>query len=192
MKPGRRAVGKQESGFALLFVFAMAAMVSIMLYMELPRVAFQAQREKEELLIERGEQYVRAIQLYMRKFPGRYPASIDQLENTNNIRFLRRRYKDPMTNSDDWRLIHAGPGGVLLDSLVQKPPQVKQEGQMGSSIGTPIGSSGQASDPNAPAVPSMVPRLRPSESAGGTVVMPGFAGSTSPGWNPEAPGQPVA
>src|SRR5712692_6039512 len=109
-----------ESGVALLLVFAMAAAVAIMLYLELPRVAFEAQRNKEELLIERGGQYQRAIQLYFRKFK-QYPATIEQLENTNNVRFLRRRYVDPLTGKDEWRLIHVGPGGVFTDSLTRKP-----------------------------------------------------------------------
>ncbi len=115
----------------------MAAIVSVMLYLELPRVAFEAQRGREELLIQRGEQYARAIKLYMRKFPGKYPASIEQLENTNNIRFLRRRYKDPMTGSDEWRIIHAGPGGILTDSLVQKPPQTKKDGASSAPASEP-------------------------------------------------------
>ena len=64
MKKTRRG----ESGFALLLVFAMAATIALLLYMELPRVAFERQREQEALLIARGEQYKRAIQLYFRKF----------------------------------------------------------------------------------------------------------------------------
>ena len=46
-----------ESGFAMLLVFLMAASIAIMLYMQLPRAAFEAQRAKEEMLQERGEQY---------------------------------------------------------------------------------------------------------------------------------------
>jgi type II secretory pathway pseudopilin PulG len=111
----------REDGFALLLVFAMAAAVAILLYTEMPRVAFEAQRTREQMLIDRGEQYQRAIQLYVRKMQ-RYPARIEDLENTNSIRFLRRRYPDPMTGKDDWRLVHVGPGGVLLDSKVQKQP----------------------------------------------------------------------
>jgi len=107
-----------ESGYAMLLVFLMAAMIAIMLYREMPRVAFEAQRAKEELLIERGEQYKRAIQLFVRKV-NRYPASIDELESLNNTRFLRKRYIDPITGKDKWRLIHIN-GGVLTDSIIPK------------------------------------------------------------------------
>jgi hypothetical protein len=98
----------------------MAATVAIMLYMQLPRVAFEAQRDREQLLIDRGEQYTRAVQLYVHKF-NRFPADMDALENTQNIRFLRRRYIDPMTGKNEWRLVHVGPGGVFTDSLVHAP-----------------------------------------------------------------------
>src|SRR5437763_633547 len=109
-----------ESGYALLLIFAMAAMAAIMLYSQLPRVAFEAQRDKEQLLIDRGEQYSRAIQLFVRKY-NRFPQDMDALENTQSIRFLRRKYKDPITGKDEWRLIHVGPGGVFTDSLVYGP-----------------------------------------------------------------------
>jgi len=114
-----------ESGFALLLIFAMAAAVGLTLYIALPRFAFEAQRDKEQLLIERGEQYQRAIQLYFRKFK-QYPASLEQLESTNNVRFLRRRYVDPMTGKAEWRLIHVGPGGIFTDSLTRKPKDQKK------------------------------------------------------------------
>src|SRR5258707_1877497 len=96
---GRKAKAGEE-GFVLLLIFAMAAAVGLMLYMELPRVSFEAQRNREQLLIERGEQYKRAIQLYFRKFKT-YPASIEQLANTTNVRFLRLRYTDPLTGNNE-------------------------------------------------------------------------------------------
>ena len=110
-----------ERGFALLLVFLLAAAVALMLYQQMPRVAFESQREKEQLLIGRGEQYKRAIQMYFVAFK-KYPSKIEDLENTNNQRFLRRRYIDPMTGKDEWRLIHVNAAGQLTDSQVQKPP----------------------------------------------------------------------
>ena len=78
-----------ESGYALLMVFLLAATIAIGFYAVVPRVAFESQRDKEQLLVDRGEQYKRAIQLYYRKF-RKYPVKMDDLENTSNIRFLRR------------------------------------------------------------------------------------------------------
>ncbi len=124
---------RRERGSALLIVFLFAAMIAIMLYMELPVAAFEAQRNKEQLLIDRGHEYAHAVKLFVRKF-GMYPASIDQLENTNRMRFLRARYKDPFTGKDDWRLLHAGPNGQLLDSKVN--PLGNTPNGTGSSSGT--------------------------------------------------------
>ncbi|HEX8985298.1 MAG TPA: hypothetical protein VF767_07700, partial [Bryobacteraceae bacterium] len=117
---------QSESGYALLLVMVMAAVIAVMLYQEMPRVVFEGQRAKEDLLVQRGEQYYRAIQLFVRRMRT-YPPTIEALENTNNIRFLRRRYKDPMTGKDDWRIIHAGPGGIFTDSVTRKPPQTKDK-----------------------------------------------------------------
>ena len=114
-----------ESGFAMLLVFLMAASIAITLYMQLPRAAFEAQRAKEEMLQERGEQYVRAIQLYVAKWRS-YPPSMDSLEKANGQRYLRRRYKDPMTGKDEWRLIHVNAAGQLVDSLIKKKEEEKK------------------------------------------------------------------
>ena len=116
-----------ESGYALLLVFLMAAIIALALYAELPRVAFEAQRAKEQLLIERGEQYKRAIQVFVRKI-NRYPSTIEELENTNNFRFLRKRYIDPMTGNDKWRLIHVN-GGMLTDSIIPQGKPGQGQGQ---------------------------------------------------------------
>src|ERR1039457_4282679 len=119
LAPHPRSRRRNQRGFALLLVFLMASIVAIMLYMELPRAAMQAQRDKEEMLIDRGEQYKRAIQLFVTK-THRYPAEIKDLENFNNQRFLRQRYADPMTGKDEWRLVHI-QNGMLTDSKVTKP-----------------------------------------------------------------------
>lgn len=120
-----------QRGSALLIVFVFAAFVAIMLYREMPVFAFEAQRQKEQLLVDRGAQYKRGVKLFYKKF-GMYPASLDQLENTNRLRFLRHRYKDPLTDKDDWRLLHMGPGGMLVDSKV-KP--LKTNNQAGNASG---------------------------------------------------------
>ena len=124
----------QERGSALLIVFVFAAIIAIALYREMPVAAFEARRQKEQTLIDRGHEYQRAVQLYYRKFQGRYPASFETLENSNNMRFLRRRYTDPFTGKDDWRLLHAGPAGQLMDSKVANSNINGVFGQSGSNL----------------------------------------------------------
>ena len=72
-----------------------------------PAIKTQIQRDREEEMIHRGAQYSRAIKKYFKKF-GRYPGTIEQLENTNNLRFLRKQYKDPMSADGKWKLLHVG------------------------------------------------------------------------------------
>ncbi len=109
----------------MLLVFVMAAAIAITLYMEVPRIAFESQRAREQMAIDRGLQYERAIQLFYRKYHT-YPQTLDDLETSRNIRFLRHRYLDPLTGKD-WRLLHVGPAGQLTDSLVQ--PRGSASGQ---------------------------------------------------------------
>lgn len=107
----RREQGKQifsrEAGYTLIAVLFLVVMVLIALSAAAPRMAADIERDREVELIHRGQQYIRAIKLYYKRF-GSYPPSVDALMKTNEIRFLRKRYKDPMTGKDDWHLIHFG------------------------------------------------------------------------------------
>jgi hypothetical protein len=58
--------------------------------------------------------------LYYKKF-GRYPATIEQLENSNNIRYLRKRYVDPLTGKDDYRLIAVGQNKTTVKGFFGEP-----------------------------------------------------------------------
>src|SRR2546429_9585940 len=110
---------QQERGFALLLVFLLAAPIAISLYMELPRVAFETQRNRELLTVDRAQQYQRAIQLFVRA-NKRYPSKIEDLETFNDKRYLRHRFKDPLTGKDDWRFVPVGPNGMLTGARVEK------------------------------------------------------------------------
>jgi len=59
-------------------------------------VAFEAQRDKEQLLIDRGEQYSRGDSLFVRKY-NRFPRTWMRWKNTQSIRFLRQEIQ----RSDD-------------------------------------------------------------------------------------------
>ena len=132
-----RARREGQRGFVLLALLFASAAIAIQVAVLLPRAAMQAQRVREERLIYRGEQYKRAIELYFRKHQ-KYPQELDDLEDTNGVRYLRRRYKDPLTGEDEWRLIHMGPDGRFKDSLIydqEDPEQGQFPGQRGSQSG---------------------------------------------------------
>jgi hypothetical protein len=80
-------------------------------------VKFANQRDQEQEMIHRGVQYSRAIRTYYKKF-GRYPTKLEDLDNTNNLRYLRKHYKDPLNckngKCEDFKLLHYGEPGVTL------------------------------------------------------------------------------
>jgi len=73
------------------------ALLSLALSVVMPSWKTLIQREKEEELIWRGQQYDRAIQLYRKKNAAPGAPSVDKLVEG---RFLRKKYKDPITNAD--------------------------------------------------------------------------------------------
>ena len=121
----------------------MVLLLTIALAIAAPRIAESIRRDKEEETIHRGKQYARAIQMYFGKY-NRYPNSIDQLMKTDNMRFLRKRYKDPMTGKDDWRIIHLGEAKVPAMGLFGQQAPMMQNGitPTGATNGTGSASNG--------------------------------------------------
>lgn len=80
---------------ALLVGMSVAAVLMSAL---LPTWKTMARREKEAELVFRGEQYIRAIgQFQRRNGPGVLPPNLDVLVSQ---KFLRKKYKDPITGQD--------------------------------------------------------------------------------------------
>ena len=98
---------------ALLISLSVMALVMTAV---MPTWKQMAQREKEAELVFRGTQYVHAVQLFQRKSgPGTYPPSFDLLVEQ---KFLRKKYKDPITNGDF----------QPLPAVVQAPPTTPGSG----------------------------------------------------------------
>jgi type II secretory pathway pseudopilin PulG len=104
----------KESGYVLLAVLLTMTLLLILLSVEAPRIAQQIKRDKEEEMIHRGKDYATAVKRFVHKNGGRYPASVEQLENTNHIRFLRKKYVDPMTGESDWKMVHVGEAEIKI------------------------------------------------------------------------------
>jgi type II secretory pathway pseudopilin PulG len=81
------------------------AVMTVMLSVAMPVWRHEMQREREAELVFRGEQYVRAIGLFQRKYAGALPPNIDILITE---RFLRKKYKDPMSEDGEFRIVAAG------------------------------------------------------------------------------------
>jgi type II secretory pathway pseudopilin PulG len=90
-----------QQGYAMAALLVGMAVMAVVMSAAMPVWKTAAQREKEAELIFRGQQYVRAIELYQRKLPGATPPSLDVLLDQ---RFLRKKYKDPITG-DDFELL---------------------------------------------------------------------------------------
>jgi type II secretory pathway pseudopilin PulG len=104
----------KESGYVLLAVMLTLTLMLIALSVEAPRIVQQIKREKEEELIHRGKDYATAVKRFVHKNGGRYPTSVEQLENTNHVRFLRKKYVDPMTGESDWKMVHVGEAQINI------------------------------------------------------------------------------
>jgi len=103
----RKAIPASEQGYVMLIAIFFIALLVISLAVAAPKIARSIQRDRDLETFHRGMQYRRAIQLYYRKFHA-YPPNVEALVNTNDIRFLRKKYKDPITGQDDWKPIAFG------------------------------------------------------------------------------------
>jgi type II secretory pathway pseudopilin PulG len=103
----------REKGYILLTLLLLVALMAVLAIGIIIPIAFELQREQEQEMIHRGVQYSRAIRTYYKKF-GRYPTKLEDLDNTNNLRYLRKRYKDPFNKNQDFKLLHYGDPGVTL------------------------------------------------------------------------------
>ena len=191
-----------EDGYMLIAVVFMLALFIIALAVAAPRVAKSIQREREIETMHRGKQYARAVKLYYRKF-GRYPPNVDALVNTNEIRFLRKKYVDPTTGKEDWKpiavgmnktqstgffgqaIVGSGATGLsgspgMAGSLGGASAGASPSGSAFSNSGTPSGSAGSG----------LFSAPSPSPGTSNPSTDPSAAGASAP--TTDANGNPVA
>jgi type II secretory pathway pseudopilin PulG len=180
-----------EAGYILVGVLILLFLFALAMAIAAPVIAKSIQRDKDEEAVQRGKQYKRAIRLFYKKF-NTYPTSIAQLENTNNVRFLRKKYTDPITGKDDWRLIHVGEAKVPVLGFFGQPLQgstssvttgLAGNGTGGIQNGSSTNSSGDSAgsgDGTTPAPPAGV--LPGMSASGGITGATGTAGSTPGGF----------
>jgi type II secretory pathway pseudopilin PulG len=97
-------------GYAMVALLVAMSVMAVMLGLALPVWQTAIRRERETELVFRGEQYVQAIRLFQRRYAGTLPPNVDVLVEQ---RFLRRRYRDPITGGD-FQLVYAGAGPTTV------------------------------------------------------------------------------
>src|SRR5215218_3601929 len=90
-------VSRSEAGYAMAALLVAMALMALMMSVAMPVWRQAAQREKEAELVWRGQQYDRALQLYRRKSGVPGAPNLDVLIQQ---KFLRKKYKDPITGGD--------------------------------------------------------------------------------------------
>jgi hypothetical protein len=115
-----RARRSGESGYALLLALFIIAAMIIASMAVLTDARTQGRREREDQMIWRGNQIVRAIRIYYRR-TGRYPQDLEALQKgLLNIHFVRpEALVDPMNKDADgkWRFIYTNPTGQIIGSV---------------------------------------------------------------------------
>jgi type II secretory pathway pseudopilin PulG len=143
---------------ALLIGMSVAA---VLMTAVMPAWKQMTRREREAELIFRGQQYVRAIGLFQKRSgPGVLPPNLDVLVTG---RFLRKKFKDPITNQDFDLLSPTNAAGTAT------PGQVPGQTQPGTSPSAQAGRGGfQTSGTVVGAPPGAAPTTQSGGRGGAT------------------------
>jgi type II secretory pathway pseudopilin PulG len=121
-----------DRGYLMAVLLIGMAITAVWMSALLPAWRQQVTRQREQDLIFRGEQYARAVALFYVRNQCTLPTNVDDLVAR---KFLRKKWKDPITN-DDFILV---PGAQPGQSGAQQPG-----GGAPGRGGTPVGQPGRA------------------------------------------------
>ncbi|MEZ5290103.1 MAG: hypothetical protein R2745_03395 [Vicinamibacterales bacterium] len=134
-----------DRGFAMAALLVGLSVMAVLMSVALPVWSRQAQREREEEYLFRAFEYARGVMKFQQKAgPGTLPPSLDVLVQQ---RFVRRKYKDPLTGEDFQPVyqtvaapgqpgIGASPGSATPGAIAATPTTTT------SPTGTPTSSQG--------------------------------------------------
>jgi hypothetical protein len=192
-----------QSGYALLMALCLVLLMIVASQVVLQNLATQGRRQREDEMIWRGRQYVRAIRLYYHK-TGHYPQTVEDLQKgLPELHFLRlAAYQDPMNLPDGaWRLIYVNAAGQIIGSvkyatLQQMALMDMNGGQLpaatgGAQPGAPAGGAATGTGNTAQGTQPGPGTSAQGGPGGGTDNAPG-ASQNPPSGPGAAPGQPAA
>ena len=182
--PTRLRPQPSEDGYILIAVIFMLAILIIAMAVAAPKIRAELQRDREIETIHRGKQYSRAVKLYYKKF-GTYPASVDALINTNQIRFLRKKYIDPTTGKEEWKAIRFGQQKTQSTGFFGQP--IAGAGVPGGGLGgvnelpgaSPIGGANPLNDNSSTSSNSNISTFGSTDQGSNPTPQAGTSGSTT-------------
>lgn len=107
------AGGARRRGHMLLVAIIAVTALSLGLSMAVQPLRTARQRMQEQELLYRGRHIADGIRRFYIKY-GRFPYDLEEMAD-QEPRFLRKLYKDPMTESGEWTVVYLDPsdlGGV--------------------------------------------------------------------------------
>jgi type II secretory pathway pseudopilin PulG len=134
------AGGRSDRGYTMVAVVIFIAILTILIAAVAPSISTIMRREREEELLFRGKQYARAIALFRRRY-GRQPTSLKEMYE-HRPRTIRKLWKDPMCNCDDWKVLIEGQleSTPFLDQNVD--PSNRPPATYGNLLRTPTPGTG--------------------------------------------------
>jgi hypothetical protein len=109
-----------QAGFTYMTVLFVIATMGVILARTGVDASQAVQREKEVELLFVGNQFRQAIGFYYERTPGvvkHYPVKLEDLltdmRYSSSQHYLRKLYRDPMTNQSQWGVILAPDGGIM-------------------------------------------------------------------------------
>jgi len=111
---------RRSRGYTYVALIVGLTVMAILMAAVLPMASAESQRDKEAELIFRGTQYAEGIRNFRKRY-GRYPTTLKEMYETRP-RTLRKLWKDPMTNSNNWGLISAVAGAPVIGLTPGSPP----------------------------------------------------------------------
>jgi type II secretory pathway pseudopilin PulG len=130
----------RQRGYLMITLMLAFALIALALLAVLPDIKQQIIRDREDEMRHRGTAYMRAIQHFYKKF-GRYPTRVEELESTNNLRFLRRRYTDPLSvdhatgKEKDFKFLHQQDISLNSGIVLGQTPGSNLQGGGSSLLG---------------------------------------------------------
>jgi len=155
-----------ERGYAMVALLVGLSVMAVLMSVALPVWNKQAQREREEEYLFRAHEYARGILKFQRKAgPGTLPPSLDLLVEQ---RFVRRKYKDPLTGQDFQPVYQTaapiGGSGGAAGGFGTTPP-----GGTATGGGTPSGGFGGTSTQQTGGTSTTTPTAMPGAPIVGVV-----------------------